>query len=102
MKEFDEALKTMKKIHDAKAKDYAKSDDPYSNFRMCEELGICSVEEGFLVRMSDKLSRLAQLTKKEADVKDESMEDTCMDLAVYAIRLLNYLQSKNVKIEFRS
>lgn len=42
----------------------------------------------FLVRMEDKLSRLRSLSQKSADeqrVKDESIRDTLLDLANYAI-----------------
>ena len=42
----------------------------------------------FLVRMEDKMSRLRSLSKKSAEeqrVKDESIRDTLLDLANYAI-----------------
>ncbi|MBQ5588426.1 MAG: DUF1599 domain-containing protein [Selenomonadales bacterium] len=37
------------------------------------------------IRLSDKLERLKRLTKAEAQVKDESIKDTLVDLANYAI-----------------
>ena len=37
------------------------------------------------IRLSDKLERLKRLTKAEAEVKDESIRDTLIDLANYAI-----------------
>lgn len=40
------------------------------------------------IRLEDKLNRLKSLCKKEAQVADESMEDTLMDLANYAIMTL--------------
>jgi len=40
------------------------------------------------IRLEDKLNRLKSLCKKEAQVKDESLEDTLMDLANYAIMTL--------------
>lgn len=45
-------------------------------------------DEAILVRMSDKLARLANLKNKEA--KNESYEDTILDLAGYCILLLAY------------
>lgn len=45
---------------------------------------------GVLVRMSDKLARLRNLytTGNGADVRDESVEDTLMDIANYAVIML--------------
>lgn len=40
------------------------------------------------IRLEDKLNRLKSLCKQEAQVQDESMEDTLMDLANYAIMTL--------------
>jgi hypothetical protein len=40
------------------------------------------------IRLEDKLNRLKSLCKNEAQVKDESLEDTLMDLANYAIMTL--------------
>jgi hypothetical protein len=40
------------------------------------------------IRLEDKLNRLKALTKDKAQVSDESIEDTIMDLANYAIMTL--------------
>ena len=40
------------------------------------------------IRLEDKLNRLKSLSKQAAQVQDESMEDTLMDLANYAIMTL--------------
>lgn len=69
--------------------------DAFANFRMVDKLGICSIEQGFLTRMTDKLSRLVSLvTGHNPRVKDESIEDTLLDLANYCILLAGYLRSK--------
>ena len=39
----------------------------------------------FLVRLEDKLNRARTLSKQEAKVKDEKIEDTLLDMANYAI-----------------
>lgn len=86
-----EMLQTMVK----KNNDYSDGDDPFKNFMMVERLNIATVEQGFLTRMSDKLSRLATFAKgKEFMVADEKVDDTCKDLANYSILLLCYLRSK--------
>jgi hypothetical protein len=68
-----------------KSNDYASDDDPFRNFRAFGELGI-------LVRMSDKFARLrtALYDRKDMAVSDETVEDTVLDLATYAVLLLAY------------
>jgi len=87
-------------ISKRKGADYcgAENSDPFANFRQVEILGICSTEQGFLARMTDKMSRIASLIKQDARVKDESIEDTLGDLANYAILMTAYLKSKQRKI----
>ena len=53
------------------------------------------------VRMSDKINRLQSLVvrKQTAQVKDESIADTFLDLACYAIMHLVYIEMKSAEIE---
>jgi hypothetical protein len=95
MKGFKETLELMKEIHAMKNKDYANSEDPFKNFRVCEALGACSIEAGIVVRMSDKMSRITNLLEKEPDVVEERITDTLVDLANYAIILKCYIDQKN-------
>ena len=84
--EFHEQFcKTMHEITKKKNADYTGgSVDPFANFRRVEALGICSTEQGFLTRMTDKMSRLASFVKNGTLlVKDESATDTLADLANY-------------------
>jgi hypothetical protein len=84
-------------ITKAKNSDYTgKSDDPFKNFRICQTNGACTVEQGFVVRMSDKLSRIISLTidNNKQQVMDERVEDTLLDLANYCILLAGYLKEK--------
>lgn len=91
-KKLNQLLATAK----AKNSDYcASSADAFQNFKYTEILGLCSAETGILVRMSDKMSRIASLLKKEAQVKDESIQDTLHDLALYSLLLSNFLEAKN-------
>lgn len=46
------------------------------------------------IRLEDKLNRLKALTKNEAQVKDESVTDTLMDLANYAIMTIMELEDE--------
>ena len=58
----------------------------FGNLVACERVGISSTEQGFLVRLQDKLSRLANITKPDHArmVKDESVDDTLLDIINYA------------------
>ena len=76
--------------------DYAGDADPFANFRLVEKLGICSVETGILVRMTDKMARITNLLQEGRvnQVKDESVDDTLIDLANYSVILAAYRASK--------
>lgn len=81
---FRTLLDRMETIVGEKNADYADNNDPFANFREFGELG-------FLVRMSDKWKRIRNLLKPEATkpiVKDETVEDTLLDLAIYCLLLL--------------
>ena len=85
LREFRGLTAKMLDITTKKSSDYGGTSDPFKNFRTFEELGI-------LVRMSDKFARLrtAIQEKRKFEVADESVEDTCLDLANYALLLLCY------------
>ena len=79
----------------AKGNDYNSAQqeggDTLFNLRVCALLGIVpSPVDGVLVRMSDKLMRLVSLTRPGTvqKVKDESLEDTVVDLRNYGDYLL--------------
>lgn len=94
LKQFKAATDNMFAITSKKNQDYAESADAFKNFRQCELLGICRGDKGILVRMSDKMTRIANLLDHEAHVADEKIEDTLMDLAVYSIILSIYLKEQ--------
>lgn len=53
------------------------------------------IEEGMAmprIRLTDKLNRFKRLTKADAMVKDESIRDTLIDLANYAIMTILELE----------
>ena len=50
-----------------------------------------------VIRISDKYNRLASLSKKaDQKVKDESIEDTLLDMANYCIMTLIELQAEEI------
>ncbi len=66
-------------IHDT----YVRKNADYGNSfeEQYKEYGLLSA----LIRFDDKIRRLKQLNKHEAKVKDESIRDSALDLANYAI-----------------
>lgn len=93
-------LEAMTKTTVAKNHDYAgNGDDPFSNFRQVEKLGLCSSEVGFVTRMTDKLSRIISfINSGTLMVKDESVQDTLIDLANYCILMSAYIEDKKERI----
>lgn len=68
---------------------------PFANFQRVEAMGVCSVEQGFLVRMLDKLARLTTYTKEgKLLVADEGVKDTLVDLINYSCLFAAYLEEK--------
>ena len=81
----------------AKNKDYSPDEDPFSNIRLCERMGVASADVGVLVRMCDKFQRFCNLVKRngEAAVKDESVVDTGLDFINYIIIELGLMSEKS-------
>lgn len=79
-----------------KNRDYAGDGvDPFANFRVVEKLGIATVEQGFLTRMSDKFIRISNLADgRNPAVSDESIADSLHDLSNYCALFAGYLRSK--------
>ena len=85
-----EALRLMEE----KNKDYAGGDgtEPFANFTRCEAMGITTTEKGFLVRMTDKMSRLSSFAESGTlAVKDEILRDTLVDLINYSVLLYAFV-----------
>lgn len=85
MSRFDELIQKMKIIHTQKDKDYSGSEE-LGNLKACQELGI-SPYVGVIMRISDKHKRICNLVKTglKAEVDEEKLEDSLMDMAIYCI-----------------
>lgn len=82
---FDKAMKLVI----SKNQDYAGTKDPLANFRAVENTSITDMITAILVRMSDKWTRICNLHNKGfAAVKDETIEDTLLDLMNYCAILI--------------
>lgn len=76
MEEYEKVLNELRELYERKNHDYGNS---FSI--LFQKFGMKSV----VIRLYDKLLRLETLCEKEAQVKDESIIDTLMDLANYSI-----------------
>lgn len=83
---FKELLEQMEGIRASKNADYATEEDSMSNFRACEQMGIPAYK-GVLIRLTDKFSRIIRLSSRDGvhEVKDESITDTLLDMAIYCL-----------------
>ena len=84
-------------IMEKKNHDYAGKggENPFANFTRTEAMGICSTEQGFLTRITDKVSRLSTFASVgELKVDNESYEDAILDIINYCILFHGYVSSK--------
>jgi hypothetical protein len=97
-KHHEELCKVALNIMRKKNHDYAgnSGETPFANFERCEAMGICSTEAGFLVRLTDKLSRLSTFTSAgRLTVENESYEDAILDIINYCILFSAYVKSRD-------
>jgi hypothetical protein len=81
-----------RELMEKKNQDYGADEDPFRNFRMSKLLKI-KPEFGVLLRMQDKMARLVSfLERGDLKVKDESVEDSVIDLINYAVILYGLIQ----------
>ena len=72
---------------------YCKKNHDYGNAftESFNEFGLTT----FLVRLGDKYRRLRSLNEKKTNLVDESIEDTVMDIANYAIMTLMEMRNRD-------
>ena len=100
----DELLQNHKKLceeasalMELKNKDYAGNGgtEPFANFTRCEAMGVCTTEQGFLVRIVDKLSRMSSFIESGTmHVENESFHDSCVDIINYMVLLSSFVAEK--------
>jgi len=85
-------LDEMKRLHIDKAAGYGEPGKTWANFHEAEGWGVSALD-GCLVRMGDKYRRCQNLRRNpEADRVGESLRDTLMDLAAYALISIRLLE----------
>jgi len=95
---FNEIVNKCWRICEAKTTDYAKQSDIFSSLRATEQLGLCPVSTGILVRVVDKISRIINLLDcQNVAVKDESITDSIMDIINYLVLLAAAIKEGEVR-----
>lgn len=84
--QFMDITTNMAKTYAAKNHDYGNSFD-----NSLDKFGLIAS----IVRIGDKMNRLETLVNKKAQVKDESIKDTLLDLANYSIMTVMWLNKNS-------
>jgi hypothetical protein len=82
---FLSALDELRAMHLSKGHDYADAGDPLRNYAVSAADNGIEPWRAAQIRLSEKYHRLVNLTRKAADPKHESLDDTLMDLAALAL-----------------
>jgi len=81
---FFDLCDALKEMHRRKSADYGSAVDPLANIRNGAEFVGIEPWRAALVRLSDKVTRL-QTYCRTGSLTFETFEDTCFDLASYAL-----------------
>jgi len=86
-----------RELSQKKGHDYSGEEDTLRNLKATGAHGVVTNEQGVLVRMDDKMSRLWQLTKpgNVALVSDERIKDTILDGINYLCLLWALMEDDN-------
>lgn len=88
--EFRDITDSMIQTYQAKNQDYGNSFE-----KTLDRFGFVAS----IIRLSDKMNRIESLSQKKAKVESESIEDTLLDLANYAIMTVIWLRKNRVNEE---
>lgn len=88
--EFRDITNSMIQTYQAKNQDYGNSFE-----KSLYKFGLVAS----IIRLSDKMNRIESLSQTKARVKDESIEDTLLDLANYAIMTVIWLHKNRINEE---
>ena len=97
LKYHEELCTDAKNLMSLKNRDYAGNHglEPFADFTRVESMGICSTEQGFMTRITDKMSRLSSfIDAGKMHVEDESFNDTVIDVINYMVLLSAYIRDK--------
>lgn len=77
-----------------KSNDYAEGQDAFLNFKTAAQIAGISPEQTLLTLLGMKMSRLTQLVSKGKSAKNESVEDTLLDIINYVVLLRGMMKEQ--------
>ena len=80
---FKQVLNVMEEVHETKNQQYAGENGYLSNLKMCEAMRI-PAWKGVIVRMTDKMARLMNLSNSEGSELQKEITDAFIDMGVYS------------------
>lgn len=83
---YDKGLEIIAK----KGADYANEDNRFINFEKLANLNDLTPQRAFCFYLGIKIARLTELYKGKKQPKNESVEDTLLDLINYAVLFIAY------------
>jgi len=93
---YSEIFEEIKELHKKKGADYGIKSDPFANLRGVANLGI-SPWIGVFIRILDKIFRIQSFIKNQK-LENESIEDSFIDLANYAMLALALYREENQNV----
>jgi len=96
MTEFEKVLEEMRQLQARKRKDYGSETDPLANIRSGAEFAGVDDWVGCLMRANDKMFRLSAAAKGST-LNNEGIEDSLLDLAIYAVHALTLYREKQAE-----
>lgn len=88
--EFRDITNSMIQTYQAKNQDYGNSFE-----KSLDKFGLIAS----VIRLNDKMNRIESLSRTEAKVVDESIEDTLLDLANYSVMTIIWLRKNRANEE---
>jgi hypothetical protein len=94
---FLEKLRQIAELHAAKQADYGQGHDPFANLRASQEFGV-EPWVGAVIRLNDKVTRIKSFIANGV-LKNESVQDSLLDMAIYALIALILFEEKTLGLE---
>lgn len=88
--EFRDITNSMIQTYQAKNQDYGNSFE-----KSLDKFGLIAS----VIRLNDKMNRIESLSRTEAKIVDESIEDTLLDLANYSVMTIIWLRKNRANEE---
>jgi hypothetical protein len=99
--DFIDLINELQTLISKKNTDYGSTKDFLANFRRAEKLGF-KASDAISIRISDKFSRLCTLLQNDAEVEDETIRDTLLDMAGYCLIMILAMEDEHGRTDKKS